>query len=159
MEITEKSKITLEVDGRIVDQTFHDSNDAWEKGMNLLAQGAKKAIIKETVTIEWLPTGVIPYEKAIAKGREFLNALAHDGKIEPIGTVRDAKVDERHPNFFWQDPIGSKLPQEGALPPLRLCWIISFSCARTTPYLPPWFEIWLDAYSGEVVGGYHHIPR
>lgn len=32
--IKEKSSITLEVDGRIVERTFHDANDAWEKGVN-----------------------------------------------------------------------------------------------------------------------------
>ena len=52
MAIRETSKITLEVDGRIVDRTFHDSNDAWEKGVNRIMQGASKAVIRETVTIE-----------------------------------------------------------------------------------------------------------
>jgi hypothetical protein len=50
--ITEKSKITLKVDGKIVDRSFHDSNDAWEKAMNQIMQGAKKAVITETVTIK-----------------------------------------------------------------------------------------------------------
>jgi len=50
--IKEKSSITLEVDGRIVDRTFHDANDAWEKAANHIMRGARKAIIKETVTIE-----------------------------------------------------------------------------------------------------------
>jgi len=48
----ETSRITLEVDGRIVDRTFHDANDAWEKAVNHIVQGARKAVIKETVTIE-----------------------------------------------------------------------------------------------------------
>ena len=50
--IKETSRITLEVDGRIVDQTFHDSNDAWEKAVNYIMRGARKAVVKETVTIE-----------------------------------------------------------------------------------------------------------
>lgn len=49
--IKETSRITLEVDGRIVDQTFHDANDAWEKAVNHIMRGATRAIIRETVTI------------------------------------------------------------------------------------------------------------
>ena len=52
MQIKETSKITLEVDGRIVDRTFHDANDAWEKAVNNIMQGKRRAVIKETVTIE-----------------------------------------------------------------------------------------------------------
>ena len=52
MRIKEKSQITLEVDGTIVDETFHDSNDAWEKAANHMMGGATKAVITETVTIE-----------------------------------------------------------------------------------------------------------
>ncbi len=52
MRIKEKSKITLEVDGTIVDRTFHDSNDAWEKAVNRIMQGAARAIVTEAVTIE-----------------------------------------------------------------------------------------------------------
>jgi hypothetical protein len=50
--IKEKSSIILEVDGRVVDRTFHDSNDAWEKAVNNIMQGARRAVIKETTTIE-----------------------------------------------------------------------------------------------------------
>ena len=52
VRIKEKSQIALEVDGTIVDETFHDSNDAWEKAANHIMQGATKAVIMETVTIE-----------------------------------------------------------------------------------------------------------
>lgn len=52
MAIKEKSSITLEVDGRIIDRTFHDANDAWEKAVNHLMRGTRRAVIKETVTIE-----------------------------------------------------------------------------------------------------------
>jgi hypothetical protein len=52
LPIKETSKIKLEVDGRIVDITFHDTNDAWEKAVNYIMQGARRAIITETVTIE-----------------------------------------------------------------------------------------------------------
>jgi hypothetical protein len=52
MAIKETSQITLEVDGPAVDRTFHDSNDAWEKAVNHLMQGAKRAVVKEKVTIE-----------------------------------------------------------------------------------------------------------
>ena len=52
MPIKETSRIKLEVDGVTVDTTFHDANDAWEKAINRIMQGAKRAIITETVTIE-----------------------------------------------------------------------------------------------------------
>lgn len=52
MEINEKSKVSLEVDGVIVDRTFHDANDAWQKGINKILQGSRKAVVKEVVTIE-----------------------------------------------------------------------------------------------------------
>ena len=52
MAIKETSKVKLEVDGRIIDQTFHDSNDAWEKAINRIMAGARRAVITEVVTIE-----------------------------------------------------------------------------------------------------------
>jgi len=52
MEIKEASKVTLEVDGRIIDAHFHDANDAWEKAVNHIMQGKTKAVITETVTIQ-----------------------------------------------------------------------------------------------------------
>jgi len=52
LAINETSKITLEVNGTIIDETFHDSNDAWEKAMNKIMAGATTAVIKETVTIK-----------------------------------------------------------------------------------------------------------
>jgi hypothetical protein len=52
LPIEEKSSVKLVVDGVTVDTRFHDANDAWEKAVNHLNQGAKKAIITETVTIE-----------------------------------------------------------------------------------------------------------
>jgi len=51
MAIEETSGIVLRVDGIVVDRTFHDSNDAWQKAMNKLMAGARKAEIVETVTI------------------------------------------------------------------------------------------------------------
>jgi hypothetical protein len=52
MEIKETSSIKLEVDGRIIDETFHDSNDAWEKAMNQIMRGKTRATITEIVTIK-----------------------------------------------------------------------------------------------------------
>jgi len=51
MAIEETSGIVLRVDGIVVDSTFHDSNDAWQKAMNKLMAGARKAEIVETVNI------------------------------------------------------------------------------------------------------------
>lgn len=52
MAIDETSKITLEVNGTVIDETFHDSNDAWQKAINKIMAGASTAVIKETVTIK-----------------------------------------------------------------------------------------------------------
>jgi len=52
LPISETSKVKLEVDGRVIDRTFHDANDAWEKAVNRLMQGARRAVITEVVTIE-----------------------------------------------------------------------------------------------------------
>jgi hypothetical protein len=51
MGIKETSRIRLEVDGTTIDTTFHDKNDAWEKAMNRLMDGARRAVITETVEI------------------------------------------------------------------------------------------------------------
>jgi len=52
MPIRETSKVKLEVDGSVIDRTFHDANDAWEKAINRIMQGARRAVITEVVTIE-----------------------------------------------------------------------------------------------------------
>jgi len=52
LPISETSKVKLEVDGRVIDRTFHDANDAWEKAINRIMQGARRAVITEVVTIE-----------------------------------------------------------------------------------------------------------
>ena len=52
MQIKETSSVKLVVDGVVVDMTFHDINDAWEKAVNHIMQGKQKAVITEIVTIE-----------------------------------------------------------------------------------------------------------
>jgi len=52
LAIEETSKITLEVNGTVIDETFHDSNDAWQKAMNKIMAGASTAVINEIVTIK-----------------------------------------------------------------------------------------------------------
>jgi hypothetical protein len=52
MGIKETSGIKLVVDDKTIDTTFHDKNDAWEKAVNHIMQGARKAVITETVIIE-----------------------------------------------------------------------------------------------------------
>jgi hypothetical protein len=52
LPIKETSSIELKVDGVTVDSTFHDKNDAWEKGINQIMQGKRKAEINERVVIE-----------------------------------------------------------------------------------------------------------
>jgi|GEM_PF-3327123 len=51
MGIKETSRIRLEVDGEAIDVTFHDKNDAWEKAINQIMNGARRAVIIETVEI------------------------------------------------------------------------------------------------------------
>jgi hypothetical protein len=52
MEIKQTSKVILKVDTRIVDQTFSNTNEAWEKAVNLLMQGKHVAIIRQDITLE-----------------------------------------------------------------------------------------------------------
>ncbi len=52
MPIKEVSRFKLEVDGTVIDTTFHDVNDAWEKAINRIMQGARRAVITVVITIE-----------------------------------------------------------------------------------------------------------
>jgi hypothetical protein len=52
LQIKETSSVKLVVDGVVVDKTFHDANDAWEKAVNHIMQGKQKAVITEVITIE-----------------------------------------------------------------------------------------------------------
>jgi len=52
LPIIETSSVKLTVDGVVVDRTFHDANDAWEKAINHILQGKTKAVITEVVTIK-----------------------------------------------------------------------------------------------------------
>lgn len=142
MAIMEKSEITLEVDGKIVDQSFHDSNDAWEKAMNYIIRGARKAVIKETVTMERLHKDIIFEQQAILKGKKFLGSLERT-----TGKLQFAKLGEKTPNFLWHSMAELEKPD---IQGLRSCWIIRFDQANRPPHF---FEVWIDAYTGEVIGG------
>ena len=53
MGIKEKSTLHVDgLDGTMIDHNLHDSNDAWEKGMNYLMRTGKGFKITETVTVE-----------------------------------------------------------------------------------------------------------
>lgn len=52
MQIDEKSSVKLVVDGVVVDEDFHDANDAWQKAINKILEGKQQAVITEVVTIK-----------------------------------------------------------------------------------------------------------
>lgn len=52
MPTKEKSKITLEVDKKVVGTNYHDVKDAMTEAKNRLDEGAKKAVITEVTTLE-----------------------------------------------------------------------------------------------------------
>ncbi|MCS7114919.1 MAG: hypothetical protein RMJ15_06775 [Nitrososphaerota archaeon] len=61
----------------------------------------------------------------------------------------EAELEWRIPNFYWHD--FSRL-EKSDIHESRLCWIIRFEQARRPDH---YFEVWLDFYTGEVLGGKH----
>ena len=80
--------------------------------------------------------------EAIQTGRDFL-----DGVGCATGNVLFTKLEERTPNFYWHDLAGLERPE---IQGLRLCWVVRFE----QEYRPGhFFEVWVDACTGDVVGG------
>lgn len=90
----------------------------------------------------WIQQAVISEQQAIQTGRGFLDGIGYT-----TGIVLFTGLEEKTPNFYWHDLAGLEKPDvEG----LRLCWVVRFEQAYRPGHF---FEVWIDAYTGEVIGG------
>ena len=90
----------------------------------------------------WIQQDIISEQQAIHIGRDFLDGIGY-----MTGKVLSTKLEEKTPNFYWHDLAEIDKPD---IHGLSLCWIIRFE----QKYRPGhFFEAWIDAYSGEVMGG------
>ncbi len=83
-------------------------------------------------------------QQAIQVGRDFFDTL--DGNA-PAGNAVLVRLGERTPNFYWQNLYRIEKPNVGSL---ELCWTVTFEQALRPGHF---FEVWVDAFTGEVVGG------
>lgn len=96
----------------------------------------------DLINQRWVHVIKISEQQAITIGGYFLNSI---GFI--VGPVLSTKLEERIPNFYWHDLAGLEKPE---INEARLCWIIRFEQAKRPGHF---FEVWLDAYTGEVLRG------
>ena len=91
---------------------------------------------------EWMQLVTISEDEAVRIGRDFL-----DGIDYMTGTVLRTRLEEENPNFYWHDL--AKLEKPDIQGP-RLCWLVTFGQGLKLGYF---FEVWIDADTGEAVGG------
>lgn len=121
--------ITFNIKGEVVSAfcvwgSFHD-----DKIWDLLNQ-------------RWIQGTMISEEEAIHTGKGFLDGIGYTP-----GKVLFTTLEDKTPNFYWHDLAELEEPE---IQGLRLCWIITFE----QPYrLSHFFEVWIDAYTGEAIGG------
>jgi len=96
----------------------------------------------DLINQRWVHAAVISEQHAIAIGKSFLESIDCS-----TGQVLFIELEERPPNFYWHDLAGIEKPD---IDEPRLCWIIRFEQAKRPGH---YFEIWIDAYTGEVLGG------
>ena len=90
----------------------------------------------------WIRWAMISEQQAIHTGRRFLDGIGYTA-----GKVLSTKLEEKAPNLYWHDLAGLEKPD---MQGLRLCWVIRFEQARRPGHF---FEVWVDAYTGEIIGG------
>jgi hypothetical protein len=121
--------ITLNAKGQVttafcVEGSFHDGK------------------IWDLINQRWAQQAMISEQQAVQVGREFLDGIGYT-----TGKVLSAKLETKNPNFYWHDLAELERPDiEG----LMLCWIIRFEQAHR---LGHFFEVWINAHTGEVIGG------
>ena len=97
-----------------------------------------------------LPSGVgekqvnLTEQQAIQTSRVFL-----DSRNYTTGNVLSVTLDEMNPTyyFYWHELFGLAKPDVNNT---GLTWVVRFEQAEN---LGHWFEVCIDAHSGEVVGG------
>lgn len=90
----------------------------------------------------WIQQAMISEQQAIHMGKGFLDGIGYT-----TGKVLSTNLEEKTPNFYWHDLAGLEKPD---IQGIRLCWIIRFEQAYRPGHF---FEVWIDAYTGEVIGG------
>jgi len=92
----------------------------------------------------WIQHVVISEQQAVQIGRGFLDGI---GSVYKTGEVLFTGLEEKIPNFYWHDLAGLEKPD---IQGLRLCWVVRFEQAYRHGHF---FEVWIDSYTGEVLGG------
>jgi hypothetical protein len=87
-------------------------------------------------------TVILAKQQAIQTGRDFL-----DSRNCTTGSVLIAEVKEKTPDFYWHELFGLGKPD---VEETALCWVVRFEQAARPGHF---FEVWIDAYTGYVVGG------
>jgi hypothetical protein len=96
----------------------------------------------DLINQRWVHAALIPVQQAIAIGKSFLDGI---GCI--TGQVLSTELEEKLPNFYWHNLAGLEKPD---IQGLTLCWVVRFE----QTYRPGhFFEVWIEAYTGRVVGG------
>jgi len=90
----------------------------------------------------WIQQAMMSEQQAIDMGKVFLDDIGCT-----TGKVLFTGLEEKTPNFYWHDLAGLEKPDVQGL---KLCWVIRFEQAFRPGHF---FEVWIDAYTGELVGG------
>ncbi len=98
--------------------------------------------IWDLINRRWIQQETISEQQAVSIGRVFL-----DGEGYTTGQVLFMGLEEKTPNFYWHELFGLEKPN---LHGSRLCWVVKFEQAEKPGHF---FEVWMDTYTGEVVGG------
>ncbi len=81
-------------------------------------------------------------EQAIQVSRDFLESMNYT-----IGNALLAQLEEKTPNFFWQERFGLEKPESQQR---VLCWIIRFEQPIGHGI---YYEVWTDVSTGIIIGG------
>jgi len=113
--------------------TYRISKEVSAEGTNI-----SRTLTESFTVIEGTPEDLW----TIHRGRRFLDGIGY-----ATGDVLFAELDEKTPNFYWHEL--AKLEKPG-VQGVRRCWVVRFEQARRPGH---WFEVWIDAQTGEVIGG------
>jgi len=90
----------------------------------------------------WIKQAMISEQQAIHIGKGFLDGIGYTTR-----KVLFTKLEGKSPNFYWHDLAELEKPDVSGL---GVCWVIRFEQANRPSHF---FEVWIDAYKGEVIGG------
>lgn len=84
-------------------------------------------------------------QEAITLSVYFLDDIGYR-----VGKLLSAELETKDPNFYWHEL--AKLEKPDIRGP-RLCWVVRGTREYRPGYPREVYEIWVDAYTGEVIGG------